>query len=287
VRTWVLLRGLTRESGHWGAFLTSFQARFPRDRIVLLDLPGNGTEHRTRTPATVEAMAGWVREALLARQFKPPYHVLAMSLGAMVTTAWADQAPDEIAAAVLVNTSLKPFSRVTQRLRPRNWPRFVRLLLRPSSALAFEQAVYEMTCNTRPAPSRVLDDWVLVRRQRPVSRGNAWRQIRAALRYRAPRTCPFPLVGPDQGPMHGQAPGDAASSAPTTGRRRVLLLTSAGDQLVHADCSRQLAAAWGCAIQEHARAGHDLPFDDGPWVAEAVKRWVAALEQPVPAAPGA
>ncbi|KGF78004.1 hydrolase, partial [Massilia sp. JS1662] len=45
MNSWVLMRGLTRESGHWGTFMGKLQARFPDDRIVALDLPGNGRLH--------------------------------------------------------------------------------------------------------------------------------------------------------------------------------------------------------------------------------------------------
>jgi len=265
VRTWVFLRGLTRESGHWGAFLTSFQARFPGDRVVLLDLPGNGVLHREASPWQVPEMARQCRAALLQRGVTPPYCLFAMSLGAMVATAWAVQAPAEIAAAVLVNTSLRPFSLPHQRLRPRSWATLLRLALQRPAPRLRERIVYELTCNSRPMPPRVIDDWEALHRQHPVDGINALRQIVAAARFRAPRHCP--LAAP---------PGQA--------QRPVLVLASERDRLVDVSCSRRLAAAWGAAIQTHPHAGHDLPFDDGPWVAEAVRRWLAALDAPSPPA---
>ncbi len=259
MRTWVLVRGLTRESGHWGAFIASFQARFPKDRVVLLDLPGNGTEHTVASPTSVEAMARHCRAMLAARQVAPPYHVLAMSLGAMVTVAWARMAPQEIAAAVLVNTSLRPFSRFWERLRPRCWRPLLGLAVRRLPPRDQEVVVYALTCNTRPAPPRVIDDWVEIRKRRPVSMRNALRQLWAAARFSAPRDCPL-------------RPPAGDSTVP------VLLLASEDDRLVHIDCSRRLAQAWGAAMQAHPTAGHDLPFDDGPWTAEAVRRWIDARE---------
>lgn len=44
--TWLLLRGLTREAGHWGDFPRQLQAALPEARILAIDLPGNGTLHR-------------------------------------------------------------------------------------------------------------------------------------------------------------------------------------------------------------------------------------------------
>ena len=40
--TWILLRGLTREASHWGAFAGDFQTALPQAQVVALDLPGNG-----------------------------------------------------------------------------------------------------------------------------------------------------------------------------------------------------------------------------------------------------
>ena len=256
--TWVLMRGLARESGHWGAFIASFQARFPEDRVVLLDLPGNGAEHTVDSPASVRGMAERCRALLQRRGVPPPYRVLAMSLGAMVAVEWARQAPQEIEAAVLVNTSLRPFSPFWQRLRPGAWRLLLRLALRRKlPPREQEKIVFALTCSTRPAPTRVLDDWVEIRRRRPVSPRNAWRQLWAAATYRAPRACPLPAASGE-------------SHVP------ILLLASAGDRMVYVDCSRRIAAAWGTAIQVHPTAGHDLPFDDGPWAAEAVRRWTRA-----------
>jgi predicted alpha/beta hydrolase family esterase len=54
-----------------------------------------------------------------------------------------------------------------------------------------------------------------------------------------------------------------------------LVLTSAADRMVDPSCSRALARQWGCALREHASAGHDLPLDDGAWVSEQVAQWLA------------
>ncbi|MBK7793953.1 MAG: hypothetical protein IPJ62_16665, partial [Betaproteobacteria bacterium] len=58
--------------------------------------------------------------------------------------------------------------------------------------------------------------------------------------------------------------------APAAG---VLILASANDALVDPRCSQALAEAWRATIAVHPKAGHDLPLDDGPWVAEQVARW--------------
>jgi len=247
--TWVLLRGLTRESRHWGGFPQLLGQIVPAARVIALDLPGNGALHRERSPTRVEAMASHCREELRRRGVAPPYHVLAMSLGAMVATAWAVAAPDEIAAAVLINTSLRPFSPFHQRLRPANYRTLLRLLLTHASAPDWERAVLAMTSRASGRDDdALLRAWVAYRRECPVAPANALRQLWAAARYQAPAQSPFARV--------------------------LLLLGSANDALVDVRCSQRLAQQWSCELRLHSWAGHDLPLDDAPWVAAQLREGV-------------
>ena len=66
--TWVLLRGLTRESRHWGEFPARLQSRFANSNVVALDLPGNGRLNAQRSPASIEAMADVYR--VVAQSYK-------------------------------------------------------------------------------------------------------------------------------------------------------------------------------------------------------------------------
>ena len=43
-------------------------------------------------------MAESIRARLMAQGVRPPYHLLAMSLGAMVAVAWAARHPEKFAA---------------------------------------------------------------------------------------------------------------------------------------------------------------------------------------------
>ncbi|WP_457307042.1 alpha/beta fold hydrolase, partial [Polaromonas sp. P5_E6] len=108
--TWVLLRGLTREARHWGDFPLQLQEATGRSpgQIITLDLPGNGKWCGQRSPLSVEEMVEAVRRQLAAQGVRPPYAVLAMSLGGMAAASWAQRYPDEISRLVLVNTSMRP-----------------------------------------------------------------------------------------------------------------------------------------------------------------------------------
>jgi pimeloyl-ACP methyl ester carboxylesterase len=246
--TWVLLRGLTREQGHWGLFPSTLQSHLPAgSTLVCPDLPGNGLHHQLRSPASVPLMAKAVRAQLRAQGLTPPYQVLAMSLGAMVTVSWAHAHPDELARCVLINTSLSPYSPFWQRLRPAQYPVIARLLLTRATPLAWEQAIMGMTTHHPGDRTALLAHWLALRGAHPVSTLNGLRQLWAATRYRAPPTAP---------------------PVPT------LLLGSAADQLVDPACSRVLAQRWGTPLIVHPTAGHDIPQDDGEWVARQVSDWL-------------
>ena len=246
-RTWVLLRGLTRERGHWGALPGLMQeglALAGDDRIFAVDLPGNGALHALPSPTRIAATMQACRAQLQAAGLQPPFSVLAMSMGAMVAVEWAARHPGELAACVLVNTSLRPFSPWYQRLRPACYGALLRLAVWPVSDRQHEQTVLALTSRHAQQADVVVDAWTRLRQQHPVSTVNALRQLLAAARYRAPVRAPAV-------PM--------------------LVLASARDGLVDVACSRRLAQQWQVPIREHASAGHDLPLDDGPWVVAQVR----------------
>lgn len=193
-------------------------------------------------------MAQAARAELVRLGIAPPYRIVAMSLGAMVTVSWASTWPQEIERAVLINTSLRPFSPFWQRLRPSNYAR----LLEACAVRRQRNRVGGDDLRRHDAPvadrAACVANWVALREARPVSRRNALRQLLAAMRFSAPQCAPTPL----------------------------LILSSARDALVDPRCSRTLAQRWGCACAGHPRAGHDLPLDDGDWVIAQIRHWLSA-----------
>ena len=242
---WVLLRGLVRESRHWGAFPECLAQTLPNAHLTLLDLAGNGLRNQERSACAVAAMVQDCRLQLRQRGLAPPYRLLALSMGAMVAAHWSVHYPQEISHQVLINTSMRPFSPFYQRLRPRHYLPLLRLGLGQASAARWENAILKMTsCRT---DSPIAQEWQALRERNPVATANALRQLWAALRFRAAR----------------QAPTAAT-----------LVLSSAGDQLVHPACSEALARHWHAPLCLHPSAGHDLPLDDGAWVAQQIAHWL-------------
>lgn len=256
--TWVLLRGLMREARHWGEFPVQFQAVVgAHQTIVMLDFPGNGSLHAQASACSVAETAEHCRARLGQLGHAPPYRLLALSLGAMVAVAWSEMHPAELERLVLINTSLAPYSPFYHRLRPANYAALTWLLAAPAAQR--ESPILRLTSNlaSRSAQrQQILDQWVAYAVEYPVTRANMLRQLYAAACYRA---------APD------------APSVP------VLLLASRQDRLADARCSLTLAQHWRCAIRLHPLAGHDLPLDDGGWVAQQVRNW---LDDPAAAESG-
>lgn len=246
-RTWVLLRGLAREARHWGSFPQVLQQHLPPgDRVVALDLPGNGRLWHERSPAAVDAMVQSVRSRLRAQRLEGPCVVVALSLGGMVAVEWARQAPQDVAACVLINSSLGGLSPFWQRLRPRCYAALLRLLV-PGTPVARRERIVLRLTSALPVEARVLEDWVRYARTRPVTAANVLRQLAAAARFRAPAQ------------LH--VPG--------------LVIVSAGDRLVSPRCSAAMARVWDYPLRVHAGAGHDLPLDDPAWLAREIGAWAA------------
>ncbi|TFZ01635.1 alpha/beta fold hydrolase [Ramlibacter rhizophilus] len=247
--TWVLLRGLARESGHWGDFAQRLAGALgPGHRVLTPDLPGLGARHAEPSPASVRAMVAALRESLARERADGPMQVVALSLGAMVALEWARVAPHEARACALVNTSLARFSPPWARLRPVHWPRILGLLLPGVGAPRRERAILGMTSAAPERHGQALARWTALAQQHPVTSANVLRQLVAAARYRAPARPPVPL----------------------------LVLCSAGDRLVSPRCSHDLARHWDLPLREHPWAGHDLPLDDPAWLIGELRGWAAA-----------
>jgi alpha-beta hydrolase superfamily lysophospholipase len=247
--TWILLRGLTREARHWGDFPQKLSNALQGAKVIAIDLPGNGEFHAETSPTRIEDMTDRCRAELTRRGVPPPYRLLAISMGGMVAVDWAARYTMEIDAAVLINTSMRPFSAFHQRLRISAWPRLLRTIVFPVSAEAIERAIFALISNQAQTPVGLIEEWMHIRRTHPVSAANALRQLRAAARFRAP------------------------SAAPPV---RLLVLAATGDRLVNVLCSMALAHAWACEAVLHPTAGHDLPLDQGDWVIAQVCDWLVA-----------
>jgi pimeloyl-ACP methyl ester carboxylesterase len=247
VKTWVLLRGLTREHRHWEDFPEKLQQHFPGTQIITPDLPGNGDHADLISPASIQEMMLFLRKDIASSIASGPVHIIGLSMGAMVAIEWMRYYPQECAASILINTSLKGISPFYHRLRPQNYYRIMYSLFTRDN-YAREKAILQMTSNLHPNTEQLLQRWVSYAEENTVIPSNALRQLLAASRYCAPKLQP---------------------GCP------ILLLRSKNDKLVDSQSSVSLAKNWSLPMQTHPRAGHDLTLDDGDWVCQKIDGWFA------------
>jgi pimeloyl-ACP methyl ester carboxylesterase len=247
VKTWVLLRGLTREHRHWEGFPEKLQQCFADAQIVTPDLPGNGDHAYIISPGCIQDMMLFLRKDIASTIASGPVHIIGLSMGAMVAIEWMKSYPQECAASVLINTSLKGISPFYHRLRPENYYRILYSLL-TSNNYGREKAILQMTSKLYPNTEQLLQRWVSYAEENTVLPSNALRQLLAAGRY---------------------------SSAKLKPGVPILLLRSKNDKLVNSQSSVLLAQNWSLPIETHPLAGHDLPLDDGDWVCQKIMQWLA------------
>lgn len=238
--TWVLLRGLARDSRHWESFPSRLRAALGGEAQVLaVDLPGNGALASRRSPASVRGMVEAYRESTGGR----PVHLLGLSLGAMAAVEWAHRFPREVASMVLVNASAGGVSRPWQRLRP---PAAWTLL-----TARHREAGIVSVCSNLADTNRTIESWTGHARSAVTSPMNTARQLLAAIRFRLPLSPP---------------------GVPT------LVVASAADRLVSVECSIVIARRCGWPLLLHPSAGHEIALDDPAWLARQCARWAAGLE---------
>ena len=249
-QNWLLLRGLSREAGHWGDFLPLLQSRFPLAQIHTLDLPGTGQRYQETSPSGISEITQSVRaQALEQGLLNQPLTILSLSLGGMVTWEWMLKNPEDICAAALINTSQASLSPFYHRLRWQSYPNFFKLITQPNR-FKRELAVIQYVSNNRDQYERTAKEWARIQAERPVSFKNSFRQIIAAACYR---------------------PENRKPATP------ILLINSRGDRLVAPACSEAIAKKWQLQLTTHPWAGHDLTLDDGNWVADRLQGWTERL----------
>lgn len=245
-RTWILLRGLARESRHWGPFLEEFKSRFPNDQIVAIDLPGAGEFRDVLAPPSISGTVTFLRAELKKRGVGLEHlYLFSTSLGGMVAISWLAQHPDEVEKIVVLNSSsrLSPFYR---RLRWESWQEFLTGATHADSKIR-EERILKVITNSEENRQKALPQWIKIANEHTIPFKTALLQLAAAGRFQAPKR-----------------------NWPT----QALFLVGLGDRLVEPTCSFELAQHFGSLLVKHPWGGHDLTTDDSPWVLEQVAKWL-------------
>lgn len=239
--TFVLIRGLMRESRHWGEFPIVLQQQFPNATILTPDIPGNGRLHHQTTPNTIQGITEQIRQHINVNE---PVVLIGISMGGMIAIDWMTRFPVDIKSAVLINTSARPLSAFYRRLRWQTYPDIAKMLWLSRSEQ--EKKILELTSNHHRDNDSLLNQWCLWQQQYPVSPKNAGNQLLAAARFSIQYTPQQPL----------------------------LVATSTADRLVDYRCSLALHRHWNTAYAQHTSAGHDLTLDDPDWLVNQLQQWI-------------
>ena len=161
----------------------------------------------------------------------------------MIAIDWMTRYPDEVAAAVLINTSVRPLCPFYHRLHWKIYPHVIKMIFR--STLQKESDILALTSNRHSHDSKLLESWQQWQQQNPVSTASARNQFLAAVKF-------------------------SITSKP---RQPILIVTSQADRLVDYRCSLKLAQTWQTDSIQHDAAGHDLTLDEPEWVARVISQW--------------
>lgn len=239
--TFVLIRGLMRESRHWGIFPKLLQQQFPDATILTPDIPGNGRLCQQTTPSSIQCITEQLRQQINVDE---SIVLIGISMGGMIAIDWMTRFPFEIKSAVLINTSARPLSAFYQRLRWQIYPDIVSMFWLTRSAQ--EKKILELTSNYYRDNISLLNKWCSWQQQYPVSAKNAGNQLLTAARFSIQHKPWQPL----------------------------LVVTSVADRLVDYRCSLTLHQHWNTAYAQHTSAGHDLALDEPDWLTKQIRQWI-------------
>jgi pimeloyl-ACP methyl ester carboxylesterase len=240
-----LIRGLSRESGHWGEFLTFLQKEMPRAELRLLDLPGSGVHNKKRSPLSVSKIVDFLRKEnnLNTNDLNI---VVASSLGGMVAMEWVSKYPDDFDGIVTMNSSFNEIcsnsERVKSTIRPELFKAMFYTRLRNR-----EKAILKINSNKIDHGNKVLNRWIDIQKKRRMTRWNIVSQAFAGIRY---------------------TPKQVALHIP------LLMLGSKMDKMVCMECIEKSHKVFGGQLVWHETAGHCIPLDEPEWVTQEIHKWL-------------
>lgn len=246
--TILLVRGLSRQQGHWGEFPDRLKQTLSKNgsevNLVFEDLPGFGLRYEQRSPSSIEKIAELLLPRLerLYRDTNQKVHLLGISMGGMVALELARRLPDLCESLVMINSSVKPVSNLFQRFQPKAYPAVIKAWCHPLMEES-ERQILNLSTEKHKDDSSILNYWLKLRRTFPPSRIAAFRQIVAASQFHAPRVAPL---------------------------QKILLIASKNDRIASHLCTVNLANYWQLKAIIHDSAGHDIALDEPEWLAETI-----------------
>jgi len=241
-----LIRGLTRESGHWGDFVNLFESQLPEAKIHLLDLPGAGIYHKTKAPNSFKRMVDFMRKEAID-SINPEEHniIFATSLAGMLATEWTINYKNDFDGLIMVNSSFKGICSINERANKSVRSDMLKILL-TNNIKRRERLIININSNKPGMVDKLLNSWVLIQKKRKMSRMNIFRQTLAGMRYN----------------LNGKKP-----------EIPILIVGSKGDRMVSPSCTEKIHDHFGGDLIWHPTSGHGLPLDEPEWLSKIVSNW--------------
>ncbi len=243
-KNWIFLRGLARETRHWGKFPKLFQEGFPASHHYVLEIPGVGKKFDQTPPIQLERYCDLLREELLElkRTHEGDWGVLAISMGAMIGMLWANRYPHDFKEGIFLNSSAGNLSSIKERFSPQAM-KMVGDLFFKEDYVERERAILNLTTKRITVTDELVQEYAKYSEEFPIKRKNFLRQIYAASRFKVPVELPFsPII------LNGQF-----------------------DSLASPKCSDILANHFRVPVYRDPESGHDLPLDHPEWIIETLK----------------
>jgi len=248
-----LMRGLTREAGHWGsAFEDSLRASFPKCRVTYLDIPGAGKYHSVRAKMNIADLMEYIRKnEIEALRETPGQNILvATSLGGMVATEWVKTYPNDFKSLALLSASFGNVCSTNERINKSIRKDALSVIFK-RNIIEREKVLVRINSNDTANYLKTLGQWVDIQIKRPMTRRNMIRQSIAGYRYNLEGTLPdIPI----------------------------LILGSKMDKMVSPTCIVKVHKRLGGELKLHETAGHGLPIDAPMWIVKSMSSWISNFE---------
>ena len=240
---WILVRGLSRQTKHWGEFPERL-ANETGSKVFTLELPGVGIKNDIPAKMSIRENVEHLRSELQELKESHPgdWGIVAVSLGGMVAMEWCSVYPDDFKHMVVLNSSAGNLSSPFKRLQPEAIKTIAGLFFKADLEHR-ERKVLELTTNIADINDELVKKWANINRERPITRESFLRQLFAAAKFRVPEK-----VGP-----------------------KALVVISKADKLCNPSCPMKLAEHLGAHSSFHETAGHDIALDAPDWLAKEIK----------------
>lgn len=249
-----LLRGLTRESGHWGQpFLDALKQQVPNARIFLLDLPGSGKYVDENASFDIKEMVDFMKVEVdsINAKYDGDNLICATSLGGMLATEWVISYPNDFQGLVFIAASFKGICDLNERVQKQVRKDMFKVMF-SKSIEEKEKLIVRINSNHPENYDSVTKVWVQVQQERPMKKKNIFKQAIAGMLYST----------------NGKKP-----EVP------LMIIGSEGDRMVCATCTEKIHQEFGGTKVMHPDAGHGLPIDEPMWLAEQISIWINSTYQ--------